>query len=262
MSENAIAPQAAGTISAVLIVKNEAAHLADCLQSLDWADEIIVLDSGSSDNTLEIAAAHGAKVFVEAEWLGFGIQRQRAQRYASCDWILMVDADERVTPELRDSIRQCLTQGPAIGQINRLSWCFGRYIRHSGWYPDRISRLYPREMAQYNDALVHEKLVQPKHLPVKRLKGDLLHYTYHDLRQYLEKSGQYAEAWALARAAQGRKSSLTNGLLHGIGCFLRMYVLRLGFLDGKQGLLLAILSAHSTFAKYADLWVRTQTPKS
>lgn len=250
------------TISAVLIVKNEAANLDECLATLDWADEIVILDSGSTDATLDVAARHGAKVFSSEDWPGFGVQRQRAQRHASCDWILMIDADERVTPELRDSIRACVAQGPAIGIVNRLSWCFGRYIRHSGWYPDRIARLYPREQAAYNDALVHEKLEYPSSLPVKRLQGDLLHYTYRDLRHYLEKSAQYAQAWAQSREAKGRKGSLAAGLLHGVGCFLRMYVLRLGMLDGRQGLLLALLSAHSTFAKYADLWVRTRTRSS
>lgn len=250
------------TISAVLIVKNEAANLESCLATLDWVDEIIVLDSGSTDDTLDIATRHGAKVFSSTEWPGFGIQRQHAQQHASCEWVLMLDADERITPALRDSIQACIAQGPAIGMVNRLSWCFGRYIRHSGWYPDRIARLYPREQAVYNSALVHEKLQYPSSLPVKRLEGDLLHYTYRDLRHYLEKSAQYAQAWAQAKEAAGKKGSLTSGVLHGVACFLRMYVLKLGVLDGRQGFLLALLSAHSTFAKYADLWIRTRTRSS
>lgn len=259
MTEASTRNGAAATVSAVLIVKNEAANLSACLATLEWVDEIVVLDSGSTDDTLDIAAAHRAKVFTNSDWRGFGVQRQRAQQHATCDWILMIDADERVSPELRDNIRRCIAKGPAIGLLNRLSWCFGRFIRHGGWYPDRVARLYPRGMAEYNDALVHEKLILPEHLPVRRLQGDLLHYTYRDLRHYLEKSAQYAEAWALERAEKGRQGSLTQGLLHGVGCFLRMYVLKAGFLDGRQGLLLALLSSHSTFAKYADLWIRTKT---
>ena len=172
----------------------------------------------------------------------------------------MIDADERVSQALRISIQAAVGEGsPAIYTVSRLSWCFGAYIRHSGWYPDRVARLYPRGRAGYNDALVHEKLENPQALPVRPLQGDLLHFTYRNMRHYLEKSAHYAEAWAEQRAARGKRGSLAAGIGHGIGCFLRMYLLKAGFLDGRQGLLLALLSAHSTFAKYADLWVRTGT---
>ncbi|MBF8223568.1 glycosyltransferase family 2 protein [Halomonas sp. 328] len=248
------------SLAAVLIVKNEAEHLAACLDTLTWVDEIVVLDAGSQDTTREIAARYTDKVAVAADWQGFGVQRRRAEALVESDWILMVDADERVTPELRQSIQAALADGtPAIYTLARLSWCFGDFIRHSGWYPDRVARLYPRGRAGYNDALVHEKLENPESLPVKALSGDLLHFTYRDLRHYLEKSAHYAQAWAEQRAARGKRGSLGAGVVHGIGCFLRMYLLKAGFLDGRQGLLLALLSAHSTFAKYADLWVRTRT---
>ncbi|MFQ3788615.1 glycosyltransferase family 2 protein [Halomonas sp. A29] len=248
------------TLAAVLIVKNEAAHLRACLETLRWADEIVVLDSGSQDTTCAIAREFTDKVVVNADWQGFGVQRQRAEALVESDWILMIDADERVTAELRDSIQAAVTAAePAIHTLPRLSWCFGDFIRHSGWYPDRVARLYPRGKAGYDAALVHEKLQNPNGLPVKALKGDLLHYTYRDLRHYLEKSAHYAQAWAEQRAARGKQGSLATGLVHGLGCFLRMYLLRAGFLDGRQGLLLALLSAHSTFAKYADLWIRTRT---
>lgn len=248
------------SLSAVLIVKNEEASLAGCLEKLVWADEIIVLDSGSSDNTLEIARRFTSHVYSEADWQGYGIQRQRAQAKASGDWIFMVDADEHVTPELRDAIQTVVETNDesAVYAVARLSWCFGRFIRHSGWYPDYVVRLYPRASASYGDEKVHEKLHYPAEIPVKYLQGDLLHYTYRDLEHYLIKSAQYAAAWAQQRQQHGRRSSLTQGILHGLACFLRMYVLRMGFLDGRQGLLLALLSGHSTFAKYADLWVRQQ----
>ncbi|WP_346796979.1 glycosyltransferase family 2 protein [Halomonas sp. Bachu 37] len=246
-------------ISAVLIVKNEAHHLRECLETLTWADEIAVLDAGSQDETCEIAREFTDNVSVNADWQGFGIQRQRAEALASHEWILMVDADERVTPDLRDSILEAVKQEPAVYSVSRLSWCFGRFIRHSGWYPDRVVRLYPKGQAVYNSALVHEKLDVPEHLAVKRLNGDLLHYTYRDLRHYLEKSAHYAQAWAEQRAAQGKTATLWQGLNHGLGCFIRMYLLKAGFKDGKQGFLLALLSAHSTFNKYADLWIRTHT---
>lgn len=248
------------SIAAVLIVKNEQDHLPACLETLDWVDEIVVVDAGSSDGTREIAREFTDKVALEEDWQGFGVQRQRAEALVESDWILMVDADERVTPALRESLRAAVAQdSPAIYTLPRLSWCFGGFIRHSGWYPDRVARLYPRGRAGYNDALVHEKLENPEELPVRPLEGDLLHYTYRDLRHYLEKSAHYAQAWAEQRAARGKRGSLAAGIGHGIGCFLRMYLLKAGFLDGRQGLLLALLSAHSTFAKYADLWVRTRT---
>ncbi|WP_404464653.1 glycosyltransferase family 2 protein [Vreelandella aquamarina] len=247
------------SISAVLIVKNEAHHLRECLETLTWADEIVVLDAGSQDETCAIAREFTQNVSVNADWQGFGIQRQRAEALANGEWIFMVDADERVTPELRDSIQAAIQQPPAAYSVSRLSWCFGRFIRHSGWYPDRVLRLYPKRQAGYNASLVHEKLVVEAGLSEKPLSGDLLHYTYRDLRHYLEKSAHYAQAWAEQRAAQGKTATLWQGISHGLACFLKMYVLKAGFKDGKQGLLLALLSAHSTFAKYADLWVRTQT---
>lgn len=250
------------SVSAVLIVKDEEAGIADCLEKLQWADEIIVYDAGSSDNTLEIARRFTSHVYTDADWQGYGVQRQRAQDKAGGDWILMVDADEHVTPELRASIQAAVRGNDQniVYAIARLSWCFGRFIRHSGWYPDYVVRLYPRNRAQYGDEQVHEKLHYSAEMRLQTLRGDLLHYTYRDLEHYLVKSARYAAAWAEQRRQRGKRSSIMQGILHGLGCFLKMYVIRLGFLDGRQGLLLALLSGHSTFAKYADLWVRQQPP--
>ena len=250
------------SIAAVLIVKNEQENLRACLSTLVWVDEIVVVDAGSQDGTCSVAREFTDRVVVEDDWQGFGIQRRRAEALVESEWILMIDADERVTPELGESICQAMaSETLAIYTLPRLSWCFGAFIRHSGWYPDRVARLYPRGRAGYNDALVHEKLENPGGLPVIPLEGDLLHFTYRDLRHYLEKSAHYAQAWAEQRSARGKRGSLTAGIGHGVGCFVRMYFLKAGFLDGRQGLLLAMLSAHSTFAKYADLWVRTRTSR-
>ncbi len=248
-------------LSVVLILRDEADNVGPCLETVKWADEIVVLDSGSTDDTLAKARAYTEKVFVETDWQGYGLQRQRAQAYATGDWVFMLDADERVTPELRQSIEQVVNGGntDAVYAVPRLSWVFGRFICHSGWYPDYVVRLYPREKALYDDARVHEKLAFGTDLQLRRLKGDLLHYTYRDMQHYLVKSAGYAAAWAQQRQERGRSAGLTTALWHGIGCFLKMYLLRAGFLDGRQGLLLALLSAHSTFVKYADLWVRTRT---
>jgi len=246
------------SISAVLIVKNEAKKLSDCLKSLAWTDEIIVLDSGSSDNTLAIAKEFSAKVFINTDWQGFGVQRERAASFASGDWIFMIDADERVTPELQQSILTAVQQPPAIWFVNRLCWCFGRFIKHSGMHPDWVPRLYPRNRAIYDATRVHERLVNNQKLAEKKLAGNLLHYLYDSIRHQQQKAAHYAEEWALQRAQAGRKTSLTSASLHAFACFLRMYIFRLGFLDGKQGFLLALLLSQSTFAKYAELWNRTR----
>jgi (heptosyl)LPS beta-1,4-glucosyltransferase len=248
------------SLTVCLIVRNESSNIDDCLESISWADEIVVIDGGSSDDTAERARRHGARVESAADWRGFGIQRQRAQALASCDWVLMLDADERVTPALAAEIQDVLRNDDryCAYTLPRLSWCFGRYIHHGGWYPDHVLRLYPRNRARYNDALVHERVVLDVGMRVESLKNDLLHFTYENMNRYLVKSAQYAAAWAEQRQRRGRKASLLQGIYHAIGCFLRMYVFRLGLLDGRAGLLLALLSAHSTFVKYADLWVRGQ----
>ena len=247
-------------LSAVMIVKDEAAVIDACLEQLGWADEIVVVDGGSTDDTAEIARRYTDKVFIEADWQGYGVQRQRAQDYATGDWVLMLDADERLTPGLVGEIKAVIAgdDSSRVFALPRLSYCFGRFIRHSGWYPDYVVRLYPRSAARYSAARVHERLEYPDSMPCIKLKGDLLHYTYRDLEHYLVKSAHYAAEWAEQRQLRGKRGSLFEGLWHGLGCFARMYLFKAGFLDGRQGLLLALLSAHSTFVKYADLWVRQQ----
>ena len=247
------------SISAVLIVKNEEKKLPDCLASLAWATEIIILDSGSTDSTVELAKkCVNAKVFVNDDWQGFGVQRERAAAFASCDWIFMIDADERVTKELQQSILAAVQQPKAIWQVNRLCWCFGRFIKHSAMHPDWVPRLYPRNAAGYDATRVHERLVNSNKLPVRHLSGNLLHYVYENIRHQQQKAAHYAEEWALQRVLLGRKASLGSASLHALACFIRMYFIRAGFLDGKAGFLLAALLSQATFAKYAELWNRTR----
>ena len=184
-----------------------------------------------------------------------------AQQHVTSDYVLWLDADERVTPELRQSIQNAIAQDVpnTAYKIPRLSEVFGSQIRYSGWYPDYVIRLYRTDFAHYGDQLVHEKVELPANAEIQKLNGDLLHYTYQDIHHYLVKSAGYAKAWAEQREKAGKKATLWQGITHAIGCFVKMYFIRLGFLDGKAGLLLAILSAHSTFVKYADLWVRKRT---
>lgn len=248
------------SISAVLIVKNEEKKLADCLKSLQWVDEVVILDSGSTDSTLDIARDFSVnffaniKVSVNKEWQGFGVQRERAAALATSDWIFMIDADERVTEELAQEMKTAVQGQDAVYMVNRLSWCFGRFIKHSGLYPDWVPRLYPRNKAGFDKTRVHERLVNSQQLPVKKFSAHLLHYVYDSIRHQQQKAAHYAEEWACQKAAAGKSASLTKASLHALTCFLRMYIFRGGFLDGKQGFLLATLLSQATFAKYAELW--------
>ncbi|MDP8079625.1 glycosyltransferase family 2 protein [Phocoenobacter skyensis] len=247
------------TISVAMIVKNEQQDLAQCLDTVkDWVDEIIILDSGSTDNTAQIASDYGAKFYTNTDWQGFGKQRQIAQKYVTSDYVFWIDADEQVTPELKQSIIQAVKDDKpnTVYKIGRLSEVFGREIRHSGWYPDYVVRLYKTDFAQYGDELVHEKVHYPENTTIIKLKGDLLHYTYKNINHYLVKSASYAKAWADQREQSGKKASLFQAITHSLGSFIKMYLLRGGFLDGKQGFALAILSSISVFSKYADLWAR------
>lgn len=242
-------------LSVVLIVHNEADLLTDCLNSVFWADEIIVLDSGSTDATKEIAEQVGAKFYRNTDWQGFGKQRQLAQRYATGNVILMIDADERVSPELRQSIESVLpsVDNNTVYSLGRLNLFLGRFMRHSGWYPDRVNRLYSAAHFHYNDDLVHESL-ETGRAKIIALKGDLLHLTCRNFFDFQRKQLNYAEGWAQQRHQQGRRCSFFSILSHTLGAFFKTWILRAGFLDGKQGLILAGVNAQYTFNKYAALW--------
>lgn len=241
-------------LSVVLIARNEADLLPECLESVAWADEIIVLDSGSEDATPDVARQFGAKVFTNMQWPGFGKQRQLAQSYATGDYILMIDADERVSPELRQSVENVLNnpQENTVYSLGRSNLFLGKFMRHSGWYPDRVNRLYPSAF-RYNDDLVHESL-NTGNAAVIPLQGDLLHLTCRDLFVFQRKQLSYAEAWARQRHQQGRRCSFFSVISHTSGAFIKTWILRAGFLDGKQGLILAGVNAQYTFNKYAALW--------
>ncbi|MBH1894324.1 glycosyltransferase family 2 protein [Serratia marcescens] len=243
------------SLSVVMIAKNEAGLLPDCLRSVEWADEIIVLDSGSEDGSVAVAEGLGAKVFTHTDWQGFGKQRQLAQSYASHDYVLMIDADERVTPELRQSIERVLNapDDGAVYSCARRNLFLGRFMRHSGWYPDRVNRLYANQRYRYNDDLVHESLNigGAKVIP---LSGDMLHLTCRDFFAFQRKQLRYAEEWATQRHQAGKRCGYLSILTHTLGAFVKTWLLRAGFLDGKQGLLLAVVNAQYTFNKYAALW--------
>ncbi|WJY17336.1 glycosyltransferase family 2 protein [Pectobacteriaceae bacterium CE90] len=241
-------------LSVVLISHNAADLLPDCLSSIAWVDEIVVLDSGSTDNTIEIARQYGANVYQHDTWLGFGKQRQDAQNYASGDYIFMIDTDERVTLDLRQSIEKVLATADdkTVYRCARRNLFLGRFMRHSGWYPDEVIRLYPSHY-RYNDNTVHESLDYGS-AQVISLQGDLEHLTCRDFFAFQKKQLSYAESWAKERFQQGKRCSYMAIFTHTLSAFVKTWLLRAGFLDGKRGLLLAIINAQYTFNKYTGLW--------
>jgi (heptosyl)LPS beta-1,4-glucosyltransferase len=242
-------------LSVVMIAKNAADLLPDCLASVHWADEIVLLDSGSDDNTVELARSLGVQVHVDSNWQGYGIQRQRAQALATGDYVLMIDTDERVTPELEKSLRDALAapEPGAVYSIARRNYFLGRFMRHSGWYPDRVLRLYERERWQYNDNQVHESL-DSRGAKVVELKGDLKHLTCRDFAEFQRKQLAYATAWAQERHQKGKRTSLAGIFGHTLGALIKTLILRGGVLDGAQGWLLSVVNAQYTFNKYTELW--------
>lgn len=250
------------TLCAIVITRNEAHNLDACLASLSgWVDEIVVVDSHSTDATVAIAQSHGAKVSQPEGWPGFGPQKNRALDLATTDWVLSIDADERVTPALAQEIRRVLSDGPAhrAYDIPRLSWYCGKFIRHAGWRPDHVLRLFPRLQARFSDDLVHERVVTD--LPRQQLRNDLLHYSYRDFSQVLAKVDAYSSASAQQALARGKRATVGSAVGHGAWAFFRTYVLRAGFLDGGHGLALAISNAETSYYKYLKMWAQQQQPE-
>jgi glycosyltransferase involved in cell wall biosynthesis len=242
------------SLSVILITRNEAANIRDCLQSVAWADEIIVVDSASTDETCSIAKEMGARVHVHADWPGFGPQKNRALGYASKDWVFSIDADERVTPELRAEIEQAMRAGKADGYFcPRLSQFCGQFVRHSGWYPDYVLRLFRRSTGKFSDSLVHE-IVQMTGTTAK-FRNPLLHCSYLTADDVERKVEQYSTAAAQQMYQSGKRSSLAGAVLRGGWAFVRTYLLRLGVLDGSAGLNIARMNARTTYLKYRKLAV-------
>lgn len=242
-------------LSVILIAKNEAANIRACLESVAWADEIIVVDSGSSDSTVEIAREFTSHVYLHPDWPGFGLQKNRALDYATGDWVLSIDADERATPELRRDIEQTLASPAAEAyRIPRLSNFCGRFMQHSGWRPDYVMRLFQRGVARFSDALVHESLVVQGR--VGTLQQDILHYSYRDFDDVLSKLNHYSTASANQLSAGGKRGSLAQAILHGAWAFFRTYILRAGFLDGREGFMLAVMNAENSYYRYIKLWFK------
>jgi glycosyltransferase involved in cell wall biosynthesis len=241
------------SISVVVITKNEEASIERCLQSVDWADEVIVLDAGSTDRTIEIAQRLRARVSVTADWPGFGPQKNRALQQASSDWVLSLDADEWVTQELRDEILQVISRpnGAVAFRVPRLSSFCGRFMHHSGWWPDYVVRLFRRGAARFSDDAVHERVI----VAVKpgTLHEPLMHETYIDLEELLAKMNTYSTLSAQDKHRDGKRSGLSKAVARAAWAFVRTYFLRAGFLDGREGFMLAVAVAEGTYYRYAKL---------
>ena len=241
-------------LSAVLITCNAAASLEQCLASLDFVDEILVVDSGSQDATLEIARRFGARI-IEQSWLGFGPQKRFAVSQAKHDWVLCLDADERVTPTLRQSIVATLPK-PAM-QVYRFARCnrfLGRYLRHGEGYPDWNLRFFHRDSAHWSEDLVHEHVLTES--PVGTLNGDLLHDSAESLASYLTKQNRYTTLAADAALAAGKRASLGRIALSPLIRFIKFYFVRQGFRDGLPGLIHIAIGCFNSFIKYSKMLER------
>jgi len=240
-------------LSVILITLNEERNIEACLRSVEWADEIIVVDSQSTDRTVEIARSFTDKVFV-IDWKGFAASKNFALQQAQSDWVLWIDADERVPAELATEIRQVISQKPQEDgfAIARRAFFLGRWIKHCGWYPGYVLRLFRRGKACFNDNRVHEGLILQGRQG--RLQNDLLHYTDDSLEHYLWKFNRYTSLAAQDLVQRGRKAGWLGMIGRSLHTFFRMYLVKRGFMDGVEGLMLCLLSANYVAMKYAKLW--------
>lgn len=254
--------QAAIHLSVIIITKNEAGNLRACLDTVGFADEIIVLDSGSTDGTIELARAAGASVVSTTDWPGFGPQKNRALAAASCEWVLSIDADERITPALADEICAAIKSPESADayDISRRSWYCGRFIDHAGWTPDYVTRLFKRSAGRFSEHIVHERLIVDGN--TKRLNSQMLHYSFRDFSQVLQKIDSYSTLSAQQEYARGKRAGIGAAVLHGLWTFIRTYFLKRGFLDGAQGLALAISNAEGSYYRYLKIWFLHQNPPS
>jgi glycosyltransferase involved in cell wall biosynthesis len=240
-------------ISVIVITRNEESKISECLQSVDWASEIVVVDSQSTDRTVELARKFTKKVIV-SEWKGYAETKNIALSHTTSEWILWLDADERVMPELADEIHNIIHTGNsshAAYEVARRAYFLGKWIKHSGWYPGYVIRLFRKGSATFVSTRVHERLEIAG--TVGRLRNDLLHYTDETIYHYLDKFNRYTTLAAEDQKERGKKSSLLDLTVRPIFLFMKMYIIRRGFLDGMHGFVLALLSASYVFVKYAKV---------
>ena len=246
------------TLSVIIITKNEEANLQACLESVRFADQWVVVDNASTDNTRAIASSFGAEVTQTAVWPGFGPQKNLALGLATHEWVLSLDADERVTPELAVEIRQAI-RNPGVDafEISRLTQFCGQWIHHCGWTPDPVLRLFRSGHARFSNDLVHERVILSSGA-LSRLNARLLHYSYPTPAHYWRKLEQYSLAWAEQAHARGKSSSMPRAVISGLTAFMKSYFLRLGILDGSMGFAVCTMQAQAAFGKYFTLYYLNQ----
>ncbi len=246
-------------ISACIIAKDEARDIEDAVRSVSFCDEVLVLDSGSSDATPGLARALGAKV-VSTDWPGYAAQKARAARLAANDWVLSIDADERVDDRLKAAIEALRTAGEppfAAYEVTRHTFTLGRWIDHGGWYPEWRVRLFDRRRARWGGVDPHDRVETDG--PVARIReGEVRHFTYRSISEHLAQIDRFTTISAREKVARGKTGSLASLLFRPPWRAFRMYVLRLGFLDGRAGLVLATLAGYYVFLKYAKVWEQTR----
>ncbi|MPZ16767.1 MAG: glycosyltransferase [Luteitalea sp.] len=241
-------------LTVTVITLNEGHQLAGALESVvDWVDEIVVVDGGSTDDTVEVARRYTDRVLCR-DWPGFGPQKNRAASLATNDWILTLDSDERVTPALAASIQATLAGEPSAVayRMRRLSWHLGRWIHSTDWYPDYQTRLYDRRRARWVDRKVHEGLITNG--PVALLSGELRHYPYRSISDHLSTIDRYTTLWAEQSLVDGHRARLRDLVLRPPAAFLRNYLLRHGFRDGRAGLVISLMNTWYVVLKFAKLW--------
>ena len=238
-------------LSVIIITKNEAHNIQSCIESVGWADEIVVVDSGSVDETVGICREQGAQVY-EHDWPGYGPQKNRALNYATGTWVLSLDADERITPRLRAELERAMRTGDKDGYfMPRLSQFCSKFVRHSGWYPDYVLRLFRRGKGRFSDSLVHE-IVELQGRSGK-LSNPILHYSYRSGSDVERKVEQYSAAAAQQMFNRGKSVTALDAPVRAAWAFFRTYVLRLGVLDGAAGYGIARMNARTTYLKYRKL---------
>ncbi|HEU4458444.1 MAG TPA: glycosyltransferase family 2 protein [Methylibium sp.] len=248
----------AHSLTIVIVAKDEDKNIAECVASASFADEVLVLDSGSRDRTVALAEAAGATV-MRTDWPGYGPQVARGFRLAKSEWVLSLDADERISPALREELLGAIRTGTHDGwRIPRLSEFCGRFIHHGGWRPDHTLRLGRRELADFSGHFLHAHMTVNGR--VGTLRESIVHYSYPDLHDVLEKLDRYSSGHARDMQAAGKRGGLRRALLHGLAAFLRTYLLRRGFLDGRHGLMLAIYNAEYSYYKYLKLGFLQRPP--
>ena len=249
------------SLSVIIIAKDAEATIRRCLESVAWADEVVVVENGSADRTADIARELGAKVHQTADWPGYGQQKNRALDLATGDWLFSLDADEWVTPGLRDEIRSAIAGGSkrvAFRIPRRSSFC-GRFMRHSGWWPDYVVRVFKRGNGRFSADAVHERVIVEGR--IGSLRECIMHEAITDLDQMLSKMNRYSSTSAAELHKRGRRGSFISALFHGGWAFVRTYVLRLGFLDGREGFMLAVANAEGAYYRHLKLMLLDQNKR-